>query len=108
MLLWGGFTCGLDSREGPEGLDAENESLEVAFSGLIAMGLDSGDGVVNLLYASEDPRGGIFTSLASLLAIGIACKIGPALVIEAPSCLDEDGLEFVMPELVLPVLSFRR
>lgn len=92
MLVWGAFTCGDGSRKGPEGFEEEDESLEVGFSGLIAKGLDSGEGVASLLFTSEDPRGGIVTSLASFLEIGIACKTGLAVDMEAPSCLDFEAL----------------
>jgi hypothetical protein len=40
-----------------------NESFEVRDSGLIASGLDRGDGLATLLAASdEEPRRGIFTA----------------------------------------------
>lgn len=39
---------------------------------LMARGFDNGEGLASLLFASEDARGGMLTSLASFLAIGVA------------------------------------
>lgn len=39
---------------------------------LMARGFDSGEGLASLLFASEEPRGGMLTSLASFLAMGVA------------------------------------
>ena len=43
-------------------------------SGLIVKGLERGEGFVSRLLASEEPRGGILTILASFLATGVACN----------------------------------
>ena len=41
------------------------------------MGLDSGDGFVSLLLASDDPLAGMLTIFASFFAIGVAsCAVG--------------------------------
>lgn len=56
---------------------AVNASLVDGVSGLIAMGLDKGDGVVRRLLASEDPRGGMLISWGSCLIAEVACNAGP-------------------------------
>lgn len=58
---------------------AANESFVGRFSGFIVIGRESGEGLVTLLLASEEPRGGILTSLASCLVAGVACNAAALL-----------------------------
>lgn len=38
----------------------------------MAIGLDSGEGLASFLFVSDDPRAGMFTTLASFLATVVA------------------------------------
>lgn len=72
------------------GLGGANESFIRVFSGLMVIGLDRGDGLVSLLFISEEVRGGMFIILASFLAMDVACNpaeldVGIAVAL---SCLD--------------------
>lgn len=72
-MLGLGLFAGIEDGAGVSaGGEAATESIDEDFSGLIATGLDSGDGLVFLLFPSDDPREGILMSLASFLAIGVA------------------------------------
>lgn len=51
---------------------AVDASLAGIISGLTDIGFDNGEGVVSLLFASDDPRAGMLTTFASFLAIGVA------------------------------------
>lgn len=79
----------VDDAGGPAPFGAMIESFDLAFSELMATGFDNGDGFANRLFASDDPRGGMLTSLASFLAIGVACSTaGLGVVIVGPSRFD--------------------
>lgn len=70
------------------GFESTKESLDNVFSGLMVKGLDNGEGFASLLLASEEPRGGILTSLASFFKTGVACDTGLGGMVTATSRFD--------------------
>ncbi len=97
--LWG--TAG-----GAVGCRAASESIGEFFSGLIAMGLDSGDGLVNLLLPSEDPREGMLMSFASCLAAAVAWRAVGAGSVKGASRLD--CIHFPLVPLLIPDYDMAR
>lgn len=84
---------------GIAGLGCSTTAAKVSFvefiSGLMAIGLDSGEGVVSLLLASDDPRAGILTTFASFLAMGVAsCAV---VVVGTENSNRLDFAEFSQP-----------
>ena len=74
--------------EGSIGFESTKEFLDLVFSGLMVIGLDNGEGFASLLLASEEPRGGMLTSLASFFKTGVACDTGLGAMVTATSRFD--------------------
>lgn len=68
---------------------AASEPVGDCFSGLIATGLDKGDGFVIRLFPSDDPREGMLISLASCITAGVAWRaVGATAFVKDPSRAD--------------------
>jgi hypothetical protein len=70
------------------------------------MGLDSGDGLVNLLLPSEDPREGMLMSFASCLAAAVAWRAVGAGSVKGASRLD--CIHFPLVPLLIPDYDMAR